>query len=151
MKEINEKELAFVAQHYKEGHLDAVSAWENVIKRESNNTRRWAVAAMAALVVTFSMAIGWYGHQHWIVPEAKSSATDTVINSTEKVAADCLRVYHYNDTPINEVLRDVSAYYQVELVANDSTKHISGEFEASSLQEVIAILESTVQVKITQK
>lgn len=57
-------------------------------------------------------------------------------------------IFKFHNTPINEALGDLSEYYHVNLVAVDSSESISGEFEATSLNEVKDILESTLNIRI---
>lgn len=57
-------------------------------------------------------------------------------------------VFKFNNTPINEALGDISEYYHVNIIASDTTKCISGEFEATNMNDVVDLLESTLGIKI---
>lgn len=59
--------------------------------------------------------------------------------------------FHFDNTPLADVLRDLSAYYGVELSCADTGKHLSGDFEAVSLDEVVTIIEQTLNVRIVSR
>jgi ferric-dicitrate binding protein FerR (iron transport regulator) len=62
-----------------------------------------------------------------------------------------MRVFHYNHTPIRQVLTELSETYGVELEVNDTTQCVTGEFEVSSVEEVISLLENAIPVTITKR
>jgi transmembrane sensor len=58
-------------------------------------------------------------------------------------------IFHFNDTPLSEVLRDLSAYYHVRLTCEDgSDKHLTGDFHTDSLDTILSIINETLEVKI---
>ena len=61
-----------------------------------------------------------------------------------------MAVFHFDDTPINEVLGKLSRYYDVQLSASDTTKRVSGEIEAASADDAIEVLETTLDIKINK-
>lgn len=60
-------------------------------------------------------------------------------------------IFEFNNTPISQVIQTVSECYQVNLSANDTTKSISGTFKADNLDEVIDILETTLDITIYRR
>ena len=58
-------------------------------------------------------------------------------------------MFYFNDTPLNEVLRDLSAYYHVRLTCeNSSDKRLTGDFHTDSLDTILSIINETLEVKI---
>lgn len=56
--------------------------------------------------------------------------------------------FHFDNSPLPDVLRDLSAYYGVQLSCTNKDKNLSGDFDADNLDEVIAIIEQTLNVRI---
>lgn len=174
MKEINDDELQFVARHYEENGLDAERALRTVrqrmapsarrktdgethlsssTRRISASTRRIAASVSIALIVSASVACGvWYA-RHWntqqATPEAPTASVNTPFRYLQPAGESI--VMKYDNAPIEDVLSEVSTYYGRQLVlqsASASNRHISGEFEATSLEEVVEILEATLEIEI---
>lgn len=58
--------------------------------------------------------------------------------------------FHFNDTPLPEVLRDLSAYYHVRLTCDDSSdKRLTGDFHTDSLDVIISIINETLDISIS--
>ena len=60
--------------------------------------------------------------------------------------------FHFENTPLDSVIDDLSDFYKVRLQCTNSSKHLSGDFKAdpsdSNLHEIIRIIEQTLDVKI---
>lgn len=56
----------------------------------------------------------------------------------------------YDNTPLPVVLNELSAYFHVSLSANDESKQLSAEFDADSLEDIIEIIEQTLEIKINK-
>lgn len=148
MKHVNEDELQFVAKHYKEGRLNKEAAWEKIQQRISKRRhfewRRYAVAASVMLVA--GMAIGGVA---WMYKHGMS--VSGIEELVQKSQADSTKVFYYDKMPVNNVLKDLSSYYGVTLVTSDTTKCVSGELEASGIDEMIDILEKTIDIEIKKR
>ena len=59
-----------------------------------------------------------------------------------------VKVFRFNNAPVNTALKDISNYYDVPLKASDTTKNISGEFESHNVDEAIDLLQATLNIKI---
>lgn len=165
MKEINEDELQFVARHYKEDTLNTERAWRtlrqrmlpssaaNLSTRLSTATRRIAAAVSIALIVGASVACGlWYSRQQTAAPDAPAAPSTTVATPYRYLQAKGESiVLKYDNAPIEDVLSELSTHYGRTLVlqsASASGRCISGEIEATSLEEVVEILEATLDIEI---
>lgn len=167
MKNINEDELQFVARHYEENALNADSAWQRFrsitgrkmhnisapTRRLSISTRRIAASVSIALIVGGSVACGfWYHRQQAALLDASTTAPTAATTSYRYLQPNEESIIlKYNDAPIEEVLSELSSYYGHTVVlqsASASGRQISGEIEATSLEEVVEILEATLDVEI---
>ncbi|MBQ0047091.1 MAG: hypothetical protein KBT33_06210 [Prevotellaceae bacterium] len=147
-----DKELQFVVEHYKDGAMNENAAWEQLksrrVKSRSNNFRKYAVAASAVLVCGMAVACSV-----WMMEFAGWNKKSDVQQDSAVVSemVDGTKVFHYDKTPINIVLDDMALYYGVTLIASDTTKCVSGEIEASEVEEVIDVLETSLSIEICQK
>lgn len=165
MKNINEEELQFVAKHYKQNSLDANSAWKRFVKRtgykSTDKYRRIAVAASVCVVFGIAIAGGiWYANTIETTPSVtvpvspeyrfikKHGKTVILKYDNEPIGNVLLK---YDNEPIGNVLKELSAYYGKQISTSDSTRRISGEIEAASMEEIVEILEVTLNISIEVK
>lgn len=65
-------------------------------------------------------------------------------------AAWATHQFHFNDTPLSDVLRDLSAYYHIRLSCDDgSGKRLTGDFHTESLDDILSIINETLDVSIS--
>lgn len=58
----------------------------------------------------------------------------------------------YEETPLTDVLEELSAYYHVKLTASDTDKTLSAEFETSDgLDVIVSLIEESLGVKIEKE
>ena len=57
----------------------------------------------------------------------------------------------YKNTPIDDVMKELSIYYGTSLYASEHFKTITAEFKTDSLNEIISLIEKTLDIKITRK
>ena len=57
----------------------------------------------------------------------------------------------YKNTPIDAVMKELSLYYGTSLYASEHFKTITAEFKTDSLDEIISLIEKTLDIKITKK
>lgn len=155
MKDFDKNTLDFIIQHYDEGGLDTERALRQFEQRAGIAPRRsWRhIAAVAALVMVVGGALAcglWYGLQE----QAEEQAENVVANTDYRILKqkdDHTILLRYDNEPIGNVLHELSTYYKKELSTKENQRRISGEIEASSLEEIIVILETTLNIKIQVK
>lgn len=157
MKENNNDELQFIVNKYKEGHMDSDTAWNEFLDLSGLSTRisyrRWLAVACIALAAIIAVAATIFiANRNKITPKTPSvnkekMVTDTLTKDTLQVK-DSVRVFRFDNTPVNSALKDISNFYGVQLEASDTTKDISGEFEAHNVDEAIDLLQATLNIKI---
>ena len=126
--------------------------------RLSTATRRIAASVSIALIVSASVACGiWYVRQQAAPPLAPPASSLPPHPSSLKKPYRYLQpagesiVLKYDNAPIDDVLSELSTYYGRQLAlhsASATDRCISGEIEATSLEEVVEILEATLDVNI---
>ena len=157
MNHLNDKDLDFVARHYKEDALSPGQAWQAFTRRTGykparSSSRRWiAAASVTALFTTAIAGALWLSHQSnspITTPTATTPASPapTYRILQQKTGGIILR---YNKEEIGNVLKELSTYYGKTLSTTEPERHISGEIEATSLEEVVEILESTLNIHIS--
>lgn len=155
MKDFDKNTLDFIIQHYDEGGLDTERALRQFEQRAGIAPRRsWRhIAAVAALVMVVGGALAcglWYGLQE----QAEEQAENVVANTDYRILKqkdEHTILLRYDNEPIGNVLHELSTYYKKELSTKENQRRISGEIEASSLEEIIVILETTLNIKIQVK
>lgn len=63
-------------------------------------------------------------------------------------AAWATHTFHFADTPLTDVLHTLSSFYHVRLSADDTDKRLTADFDTSSLNGIITVIEQTLDVKI---
>lgn len=58
--------------------------------------------------------------------------------------------FHFSDTPLPEVLSTLSRYYHVRLTASDTGKRLTADFDADSLDNIISLVNQTLNVNISK-
>ena len=148
----DEDELTFVAKYYQEGHFDEKKAWRRLRQRLPHPRKRLATVAAASLIACAVVAGLLTGHVRTRKPSAReitvTEAADSLAQTGQTVST---KVFRYENTPIKDVLDELSAYYHTPLEASDTTRRVTGEIEAASLEEAIDVLEKTLDLKITAR
>ncbi len=68
----------------------------------------------------------------------------------QKVTEHPTASFHFDDTPLPDVLAELSKWYGEELKADNSEKHLTGDFAADSLDAIINMIEEVLDVEITR-
>ena len=157
MNNINDDELRFVVKHYKPNCIDTKRAWQRFKAMRgvaTSNRRKIAVAASIILAVGIAVAAGIVGYHHYMLPRKpmpKLIPVDTAYVIEDYEDSDTTDVFSFNHTPVNEVLGELSRHYHTQLSASDTTKSVTGEIEASSVEDAIEVLQTTLGIKIERK
>lgn len=75
-----------------------------------------------------------------------------VAPETPNPAAWAVGKFVYEETPLPDVLKELSDYYQVELASANTNKTLSAEFEeADGLDIILSLIEASLDVRIERK
>lgn len=156
----------FVLRHYKHGTLDTQRAMRNVKARLDENQwtkdaspqmsdgSRWMKAgsrwrryvAAIALVVVMVSAYALFTATR---SQQQPAATEQTV--TQPGIALQPQTFHFDDTPLPQVLSELGSYYGVTLTASDTTRHLTGDFEADDLDLLLDMIEQTLHVEIERQ
>lgn len=146
----------FVLNHYQQGKLDTQQALHNVRERLQQKEdqrqkvrivplwqrlRHIAAAVVLVLVMVSAYAIYRSNANH----QSPSPTTPQPTTITQPAQP---KSFHFDNTPINQVLAELDAYYGLQLSASDTTKHLSGDFEAELPEMLIDMIEQTLGIEI---
>ena len=150
MNNINDDELRFVVKHYKPNCLDTKRAWQRfkAMRGVDTSNRR------KILAVGIAVAAGIIGYHNYMLPQKpilKPIPVDTAYVIEDYEECDTIDVFRFDHTPINQVLGELSRHYHTQLSASDTTKSVTGEIEASSVEDAIEVLQTTLGIKIERK
>lgn len=138
-----DRELRFVLRHYQKHKFDTRRALREIRPRP---LRR--VAAVVVMAVAFG---GAYALYHHIAPRENDSnlAPRTSLPAPrEKNITQQPPAFHFENTPINEALREIGRQYGVQLTVSDTTRCITGDFETDDLPTLIDMIEQTLDIDI---
>lgn len=86
--------------------------------------------------------------------ELPAGAAAPVLNkpATPNPAAWATHSFIYDNAPLDEVLRELSAYFECTLGTDAPDRRLTGEFESGDLGEIISLIETAlgIQIKTTR-
>lgn len=146
MQSNQDKRIDFVVKHYKEDAFDAGKAIRRFHHGQQHVTaRRWWAAA-AAVFAAFVLFAG--GYTVYNITQQESSATDHPVEQIEASTA-AGHTFVFDNTPLNEVLKQMSDYYGCTLTTSDPDKRLSASFPDDDLEVIVAAIEEALGVEIT--
>ena len=152
-QQASNKDLDFVVHHYQEDAFDTKAAFEKVSRLANKQHRkpsylgRW-VAVAASLLCIFALAaiITWQTGKP-AEPNVQSPIEVEATGNDTHVTAS----FHFDNTPLPDVLNELGTYYGVILTASDSTRHLTGDFCGETLDDIISMIENVLDVKIKKQ
>ena len=78
----------------------------------------------------------------------KGETKPRVISQKQKIRKGS---FQFENTPLSQVLEQLSRYYQVRLTTQASDRRLTARFEERSLDEIIEIIEKVLKVKIRKE
>lgn len=147
MKEINEKELEFVARFYDHDRYDtdkAIERFHNV--HRERNPRRWlTTAAATAASVAIAFAAGYTIHISRNAPEPAAEIENVVLNPD--VAQT--HVFVYEAAPLNDVLAELSSYYGCKIKTDAKGKLLTATFPDDDIDFIVSLIEEALGISIS--
>ena len=140
-----DQELRFVAHHYRKGLFSPEKAMKQ-LKQPARRIPmlRWvAVAASMLCLAVFAVIVTWQAAYPTVPAKSPSpAATDQHTLAQPTVS------FHFDDAPLPDVLDHLGRYYGVKLKATNTEKHLTGDFAADSLDNIINMIEDVLDVEI---
>ena len=147
MKNNLDQDLDFVLKHYEENKFDTGDAISKFHAKTGTTHRiligrRWWAAAAAVFAAAFVLFAGGYGIYSLVqkgqVPVAQTSESHTAPH-----------IFVFDNTPLADVLEELSGYYGRKLTAPASDKCLSATFPEDSLGVIVAAIETALEIDIT--
>lgn len=66
-------------------------------------------------------------------------------------AAWAMNVFIYKDVPIEDVLKELSAFYGVRLSTSETDRKVTAEFRTDNLDSILSMLEKVLEIKIKKE
>lgn len=82
--------------------------------------------------------------------KAELATADGCPTITAQPDAPLMHTFAFNATPLSEVLAVLGAYYDVRLITAEAnlTRHLTGRFTATQLNDIVPVIEQTLEIKI---
>lgn len=146
MKEIKDRSLEFVLHHYQTGKFDTQKALRKVSPTKVIPLWRKVAVAASFTLLLLAGAYAAYTTVFLSQPEepikSEQPATTTTVVQTSKH-------FHFDNTPLPDVLKKLGEHYHVTLTANNTDKHLTADFDSDNLEQTIEMIEHVLEVKIT--
>lgn len=149
-----DKELDFVLRHYEENRFSPDEAMNRIgARRPAQRITLRRIAAVAAsllclavMATVVSWQLGVWDSTEQVVEERPSMNTEVTVVTDSKAAPN----FHFDDTPLPEVLDEIGQYYGVKLQASDTTRHLTGDFSGEQLDDIVQTIEEVLGVNISR-
>lgn len=158
MNNNDDKHLDFVLRHYRKDTLDTNKALRSVKERGGSQQRRpilrrWVgIAASLLCLAAFATALTIFVWDRPKVNDTARPASSAEVNMQPSSATVSVpKTFHFDNTPLREVLDELSNYYGIRLVADQEDKRLTGDFEADSLNMTIRLIEEVLDVTISRE
>jgi Fe2+-dicitrate sensor, membrane component len=149
MKPWDDNDLAFVAGCYDKGRFDTRNAIARFHETDSRAAHRrwWMTAAAAAASVAVLFAAG-YGIRTWIRAAQEPAPVEQPAVTPEAAGTHTFR---YDNTPVEQVLAELSAYYGCTLTTAPTDKRLTGTFPDGDVKRIVSAIESALGIQITME
>ena len=144
MKEIKDKSLKFVLRHYQTGKFDTRQAIRRV--SPAKVIPLWRKVTVAASFTLLLLAGAYAAYTTELLPHPAESVKVVQPSTTTTPQP---RHFHFDNTPLPEVLKVLGKHYHVKLTADDTSKHLTADFDSDNLEQTIEMIEHVLDVKIT--
>lgn len=162
MNNDDDKYLDFVLRHYRKDTLDTNKALRTVKERSGSQQtptsrrpilRRWVgIAASLLCLAAFATALTIFVWDRPKVNDTARPASSAEVNMQPSSATVSVpKTFHFDNTPLREVLDELSNYYGVTLTADQEDKRLTGDFEADSLNMTIRLIEEVLDITISRE
>ena len=169
----NDKQLRFVLRYYQAGKLDTQKA----IRKAPSPQPLYGAAPHSRALLAYPLPFGQGGNTPAkVVPlwrkvaiaasftlliiggafatyltmsngPAESTIENTTISPQTSPKAEA-RHFHFDNTPLPEVLQTLGQHYGVTLTASETDKRLTADFDSDNLDETLSMIEQVLGVKI---
>lgn len=147
MTEFNEKDLEYVTRRYRPDKYDTRRAIRRFHAQTDTVVHRrwWVTAAAAAASVVLVFAAG-YGIRSWVWnAEVPAQVQQPALNPN----VSQMHVFVYENAPLDQVLAELSSYYDCTLKAPATDKRLTATFPDDDIELIVSLIESALNIQIT--
>ena len=142
--------IDFVTRSYQEGRFntdEAIRRFHSKVgdKRVHSGGKKWWAAVAAVFASVFVLFAGGYGI-YGIVQTRSMKAQKFEPKVEEQSSAS--HFFVFDNTPLNEVLDELSSYYGRSLTAPSTDKRLTASFPEDDLEVVVATIEAALDIDI---
>lgn len=145
-----EKDIDFVARHYRRGLFDADAAWRRLGIAPASMWRRWRAAAIIAVVVALS-ATAAIVYSEYVAGDAAATPADNVTTN----AMEALKAIDFENAPLTDVIASIEDTYgvKVENAPDDAADYsLSLHYEGTPADLITVINEILgTQMTVTER
>lgn len=147
MNHWDDNDLAFVAGCYDKGRFDTRNAIARFHETDSKAAhRRWWMAAAAAAASVVVLFAAGYGIRTWIRAAQEPAPVEQPAVTQEAAGT---HTFVYDNTPVDQVLAELSAYYGCTLTTPPTDKRLTGTFPDGDVKLIVSAIESALGIEIT--
>lgn len=147
---MEDKEIGFVARHYREGMFSVKNGWRRLGIGMSVRTRRYRIAAAVSAVVVLSASAAIIYHEYRGESEPQHVQTVQTVNPMAEV-----KVIDFENAPLPEVVKKIESVYGVKVMGmTESPEHyeLSLHYEGTPTDLISTINEILgTQMTVTEK
>ena len=151
MLNFDDNDLVFVLNHYRPGLFDTKAAIRNVcgsVRQEEKRPRRLR-AVLATVLSTAAVAFAGYriatGGKDVISQESISAKEQAVDTEEEEWR------FVYSDTPLEEVLAELSKHYGCHLETDSEGRRLTASFHDDGIEVIVPLIEAALGIEIEVK
>lgn len=147
---MDDKEIGFVARHYREGMFSVKDGWRRLGIGMSMRMRRYRIAAAVSAVVVLSASAAIIYHEYRGESEPQHVQTVQTVNPMAEV-----KVIDFENAPLPEVVKKIESVYGVKVMGMpESPEHyeLSLHYEGTPTDLISTINEILgTQMTVTEK
>lgn len=149
MNHWDDNDLAFVAGCYDKGRFDTGKAIARFHAADGGALHRrwWMAAAAVAASVAVLFAAG-YGIRSWVRAAQEPAPAEQPVLTPEAAGT---HTFCYDNTPVDQVLAELSAYYGCTLTTAPTDKRLTGTFPDGDVKRIVSAIESALGIQITME
>lgn len=147
---MDDKEIGFIARHYREGMFSVKNGWRRLGIGMSVRMRRYRIAAAVSAVVVLSASAAIIYHEYRGESEPQHVQTVQTVNPMAEV-----KVIDFENAPLPEVVEKIESVYGVKVMGMpESPEHyeLSLHYEGTPTDLISTINEILgTQMTVTEK
>jgi hypothetical protein len=110
MDKMDNKEIDFIARHYRKNHFSADKGWRRLGIAPAYGWRRYRVAAAISVLVVLTATAGFIFHEY------SSTAPEQTEEIRKPTPLQAVKTIDFENAPLTEVVKKIESVYSVKVV-----------------------------------